>query len=137
MARIISIDYGGKRTGIAVTDPMKIIATGLITIPTGELIPFLKAYFLKEQVERIIIGDPKNLDNTDTNATPLVKKAIALLKKTFPQIPVETVDERYSSKMAKAAMLEMGMKKKQRREKENVDLIAATLLLQEYLKSIV
>lgn len=137
MARIISIDYGGKRTGIAVTDPMKIIATGLITIPTGELIPFLKNYFIKEQVERIIIGDPKNLDNTDTNATPLVKKAIALLKKTFPQIPVETVDERYSSKMAKAAMLEMGMKKKQRREKENVDLVAATLLLQEYLRSIV
>ncbi|MFZ1798659.1 MAG: Holliday junction resolvase RuvX [Chitinophagaceae bacterium] len=137
MARIISIDYGGKRTGIAVTDPMKIIATGLITIPTGELIPFLKNYFIKEQVERIIIGDPKNLDNTDTNATPLVKKAVVLLKKTFPQIPVETVDERYSSKMAKAAMLEMGMKKKQRREKENVDLIAATLLLQEYLKSIV
>ena len=137
MARIISIDYGGKRTGIAVTDPMKIIATGLITIPTGELIPFLKNYFIKEQVERIIIGDPKNLDNTDTNATPLVKKAIALLKKTFPKIPVETVDERYSSKMAKAAMLEMGMKKKQRREKENVDLVAATLLLQEYLRSIV
>ncbi len=137
MARIISIDYGGKRTGIAVTDPMKIIATGLTTIPSGELIIFLKNYFLKEQVERIIIGDPKNLDNTDTNATPLVKKAVVLLKKTFPQISVETVDERYSSKMAKAAMLEMGMKKKQRREKENVDLIAATLLLQEYLKSIV
>lgn len=137
MARIISIDYGGKRTGIAVTDPMKIIATGLTTIPSGELVAFLKNYFLKEQVERIIIGDPKNLDNTDTHATPLVKKAIVLLKKTFPLIPVETVDERYSSKMAKAAMLEMGMKKKQRREKENVDVIAATLLLQEYLKTIV
>ena len=137
MARIISIDYGGKRTGIAVTDPMKIIATGLTTIPSGELIIFLKNYFLKEQVEHIIIGDPRNLDDSDTNATPLVKKAIALIKKTFPHIPVTTVDERFSSKMAKAAMLEMGMKKKQRREKENVDVIAATLLLQEYLRSIV
>ncbi len=137
MARIISIDYGGKRTGIAVTDPMKIIATGLTTIPSGELITFLKNYFLKEQVEHIIIGDPRNLDDSDTHATPLVKKAIALLKKTFPHIPVTTVDERFSSKMAKAAMLEMGMKKKQRREKENVDVIAATLLLQEYLRSIV
>ncbi len=137
MARIISIDYGGKRTGIAVTDPMKIIATGLTTIPSGELIIFLKNYFLKEQVEHIIIGDPRNLDDSDTHATPLVKKAIALIKKTFPHIPVTTVDERFSSKMAKAAMLEMGMKKKQRREKENVDVIAATLLLQEYLRSIV
>ncbi len=137
MARIISIDYGGKRTGIAVSDPMKIIATGLTTIPSSELITFLKNYFLKEQVEHIIIGDPKNLDNSDTHATPLVKKAIALLKKTFPHIPVIPVDERFSSKMAKAAMLEMGMKKKQRREKENVDVIAATLLLKEYLGSIV
>lgn len=137
MARIICIDYGGKRTGIAVTDPMKIIATGLITIPSDELIAFLKNYFLNEQVERILIGDPRNLDDSPTHATPLVKKAIALLRKTFPQIPVEEVDERYSSKMAKAAMLEMGMKKKQRREKENVDVIAATILLQEYLKTIV
>lgn len=137
MARIICIDYGGKRTGIAVTDPMKIIATGLTTIPSETLIAFLKSYFLTEKVERILIGDPKNLDDSPTHATPLVKKAIVLLKKTFPQIPVEAVDERYSSKMAKAAMLEMGMKKKLRREKENVDVIAATILLQEYLKTIV
>ena len=137
MARIICIDYGGKRTGLAVTDPMKIIATGLITIPSPDLISFLKNYFLNEQVELIIIGDPKNLDDSPTHATPLVKKAITLLRKTFPNIPVEAVDERYSSKMAKAAMVEMGMKKKQRREKENVDVIAATILLQEYLKTIV
>ncbi len=137
MARIICIDYGGKRTGLAATDPMKLIATGLTTIPSADLIAFLKNYFLNEQVERILIGDPRNLDDSPTHATPLVKKAIALLRKTFPHIPVEEVDERYSSKMAKAAMLEMGMKKKQRREKENVDVIAATILLQEYLKTIV
>lgn len=137
MARIICIDYGGKRTGLAVTDPMKLIATGLTTIPSADLIAFLKNYFLNEQVERILIGDPRNLDDSPTHATPLVKKAIALLRKTFPHIPVEEVDEQYSSKMAKAAMLEMGMKKKQRREKENVDVIAATILLQEYLKTIV
>ena len=116
---------------------MKLIATGLTTIPSADLIAFLKNYFLNEQVERILIGDPRNLDDSPTHATPLVKKAIALLRKTFPHIPVEEVDERYSSKMAKAAMLEMGMKKKQRREKENVDVIAATILLQEYLKTIV
>ncbi|MBS1729645.1 MAG: Holliday junction resolvase RuvX [Bacteroidetes bacterium] len=137
MARIICIDYGGKRTGLAVTDPMKLIATGLATIPSGELIPFLKNYFLKEPVEKILIGEPTNLDHSDTHATPLVKKVLLQLKKEFPQYPIETVDERYSSKMAKTAMLEMGMKKKQRREKENVDIIAATILLQEYLNTIV
>ena len=137
MGRIISIDYGGKRTGIAVSDPLKMIATGLKTIPSGELIDFLKKYITTEPVERIIIGDPKNLDGSDTHATPLVKKAISLLEKNFPHLPIEQVDERYSSRMAKMAMLEMGMKKKQRREKENVDVIAATLLLQEYLQSAV
>ncbi len=137
MGRIICIDYGGKRTGIAVSDPLKMIATGLKTIPSGELIDFLKKYITTEPVERIIIGDPKNLDGSDTHATPLVKKAISLLEKNFPHLPIEQVDERYSSRMAKMAMLEMGMKKKQRREKENVDVIAATLLLQEYLQSAV
>lgn len=137
MGRILSIDYGGKRTGIAVSDPLKIIATGLATIPSGELIKFLKKYITAETVERIIIGDPKNLDDSDTDASPLVKKTIRLLQKNFPHIPIVQVDERYSSKIAKAAMLEMGMKKKQRRVKENVDVIAATLLLQEYLQSAV
>ncbi|MEO7209303.1 MAG: Holliday junction resolvase RuvX, partial [Chitinophagaceae bacterium] len=128
MARIISIDYGGKRTGIAVTDPMKIIATGLTTIPSGELIPFLKNYFLKEQVEHMIIGDPKNLDDSDTHATPLVAKFIKRLEKEFPGMPIVKVDERYTSKMAKRAMIEMGMKKKDRQNKRNVDEIAATMM---------
>lgn len=133
MARILCIDYGGKRTGIAVTDPLQIIATGLTTIDTKDFIRFLKDYFSKEQVERIIIGMPLNMDDTATHATPLVIQAIKQLKKHFPDMPVETVDERYTSKMAKDAMLEMGLKKKQRRDKKLVDEIAATIMLQEYM----
>ena len=136
MARILSIDYGLKRTGIAVTDPLQIIATGLTTVESKQLIPFLKDYFSKEQVELIIIGEPKNWDNTDTHATPLVEKCIKDLQKNFSQIPLKRVDERYTSKMAKDAMLEMGLKKMQRRNKALVDEIAATILLQEYLRSI-
>lgn len=133
MARILSIDYGGKRTGLAVTDPLQIIATGLETIDSKELIPWLKKYVAQEAVELIIIGLPKNWDESDTHGTPLVEAAIKKIKKEFPTIPLKTVDERYSSKMAKDAMIEMGMKKKDRRDKKNVDLIAATIILQEYL----
>ncbi len=136
MARILAIDYGGKRTGLAVTDPLQIIATGLATIESKTLIPFLKDYLSKETVELIIIGLPVNWDESDTHGTPLVKAAIKKLEKAFPQIPIKTVDERYTSKMAKAAMLEMGMKKKDRQIKGNVDMIAATIILQEYLQSI-
>ena len=136
MSRILAIDYGGKRTGLAVTDPLQIIATGLTAIDSIELIPFLKNYFKQEQVELIVIGLPKNWDDTDTHGTPLVESAIKKLKKEFPAMPVKTVDERYTSKMAKDAMLEMGMKKKQRRNKKMVDEIAATIILQEYLQSI-
>lgn len=135
MARILAIDYGGKRTGLAVTDPLQIIATGLITIESKELIPYLKKYFLSETVELIIIGLPVNWDESDTHGTPLVKAAIKKLEKEFPTIPLKTVDERYTSKMAKDAMLQMGMKKKDRRIKGNVDIIAATIILQEYLQS--
>lgn len=134
MARIIAIDYGLKRTGIAVTDPLQIIATGLTTIASPELISFLKAYFAKEAVEKMLIGEPKNLDDSDTHATALVKNIIKKLRKEFPAIPLETVDERYTSFLAKQAMLEMGMKKKQRRDKATVDEIAATIMLQEYLQ---
>ena len=136
MARILAIDYGGKRTGLAVTDPMQIIATGLTTIESKQLIPYLKKYFLVEAVELIIIGLPKNWDDSDTHGTPLAEAAIKKLQKEFPQIPLKTVDERYTSKMAKDAMLQMGMKKKDRRIKANVDIIAATIILQEYLQSI-
>lgn len=133
MARILSIDYGGKRTGLAVTDPLQIIATGLETIESRELIPWLKKYIAQQDVELIIIGLPKNWDESDTHGTPLVKAAIKKIEKEFPTMPLKTVDERYSSKMAKDAMLEMGMKKKDRRVKANVDVIAATIILQEYL----
>mgnify|MGYP002135050086 FL=1 len=133
MARIICIDYGGKRCGLAVTDPLQIIATALTTVATKELYTYLTAYFLKEPVELILIGEPLNLDDSPTHATPLVKKAIAELTKKFPTIPIQTVDERFSSKNAVRAMVEMGMKKKDRQDKKNVDQIAATILLQEYL----
>lgn len=136
MARILSIDYGGKRTGIAVTDPLQIIATGLETIESKELIPYLKKYFATEEVELIIIGMPKNWDDTDTHGTPLVQAAIKKLQKEFPDMPLKTVDERYTSKMAKDAMIEMGMKKKDRRVKGNVDVIAATIMLQEYMQNL-
>jgi putative Holliday junction resolvase len=135
MARILAIDYGGKRTGIAVTDPLQIIATGLLTIDSKELISFLKKYLAEETVELIIIGLPKNWDESATHGTPLVEAAIKKIQKEFPSIPLKTVDERYTSKMAKDAMLEMGMKKKDRRVKGNVDVIAATIILQEYMRS--
>ncbi|MFT3746695.1 MAG: Holliday junction resolvase RuvX [Agriterribacter sp.] len=133
MARIMAIDYGLKRTGIAVTDPLQIIASGLTTVESPRLIDFLTRYFQKEAVEKIIIGEPKNLDDSDTHATPLVKKIVERIRKTFPSIPVEMVDERFTSSMAKRAMIEMGMKKKQRRDKAAVDEIAATIMLQEYM----
>lgn len=136
MPRIIAIDYGKKRTGLAVTDPLKIIATGLTTVETRQLLPFLKDYFNTETVERIIIGHPKNLDDSDTHATPMVEKFIIELQKNFPAIPIERVDERFTSKLASRAMLEMGLKKKQRRDKALVDEIAATIMLQDYLRHI-
>jgi len=136
LPRILSIDYGLKRTGLAVTDPLQIIATGLTTVESKQLISFLKDYFAREEVELIIIGEPKNWDDTDTHATPLVEKIIKQLEKNFPKIPIKKVDERYTSKMAKDAMLEMGLKKMQRRNKKLVDEIAATILLQEYMRRI-
>ena len=134
--RILALDYGTKRTGIAVTDPLKIIATGLTTVDTPKLFPFLKDYFSKEEVELIIIGEPKNLDDSDTHASDPVRKAIEKLKKEFPKIPIRTVDERYTSKMASRAMIDMGMKKKQRQDKRLVDEIAATIMLQDYLNTL-
>lgn len=135
MGRILSIDYGKKRTGIAVSDPLKIIATGLCTVEATQLLNFLRDYFKKEQVDEIIIGMPTNWDDTDTHATPLVKKFIKVLQKTFPAITVKEVDERYTSKLAAQAMLQMGLKKKERQNKALVDEIAATIMLQEYLQS--
>lgn len=133
MARIICIDYGGKRTGIAVTDPLQIIATALTTIDTKDFITYLKKYIAAEETALLLIGYPLDLNNKPTHATALVNAAIKELKKHFPNLPIQTVDERYTSKMASKAMIEMGMKKKERQKKENTDMIAATIMLQEYL----
>lgn len=133
MARILAIDYGKKRTGIAVTDPLQIIASGLTTINSHELLAFLKKYFAAENVELVIIGMPLNLDDTETHATPIVKAVIKKLQKEFPEMPIKEVDERFTSKMAKDAMLQMGLKKKDRRDKKLVDEIAAAIMLQEYM----
>lgn len=136
MPRILCIDYGGKRTGIAVTDPLQIIASALTTVDTKDIFPFLKKYFTDEQVELVLIGMPVNWDESDTHATPLVKQFINKFKKDFPAMPITEVDERYTSKMAKDAMLEMGLTKLQRRDKKTVDKIAATIMLQEYLNRV-
>lgn len=133
MARIIALDYGKKRTGIAVTDPLKIIATGLDTVDTNELIGYLKKYMLQEAVEKVIIGYPLNFDDTPTHATPLVEKFIGKFQHVFPQLPIEKVDERMTSKMASRSIAHMGLKKKDRERKELIDTVSAVIMLQEYL----
>ena len=130
----MAIDYGLKRTGIAVTDPLQIIASGLTTVESPKLMAFLKDYFKNEAVELLLVGWPTNWDDTDTHGTPLVRDLLVKLQKEFPTMPVRTVDERYTSKMASRAMIDMGLKKHQRRNKALVDEIAATIMLQEYME---
>ena len=136
MARIMAIDYGKKRTGIAVTDPLKIIASALTTIESARIFTFLEEYLKKENVELILIGDPRNLDDSPTDLTADVKRIMGILKIKFPAIPLKPIDERYSSIMASRAMVEMGLKKSRRQEKGIVDQVAATMMLQEYLAKI-
>ncbi len=136
MPRILSIDYGSKRTGLAVTDPLKIIAGGLAGIHTKDLENFLTDYFKKEEVEMVIIGHPTNWDDSDTHATPLVQAFINRFKKVFSQMPIVKVDERFTSKLAVRSMVESGMKKKDRQNKNLIDEIAATIMLQDYLNTI-
>ncbi len=136
MARIIALDYGKKRTGIAVSDPLQIIATAIDTVDSNELIGYLKKYIAKEPVEKMIIGYPLNMDDSPTHATPLVEKFIGKFANVFPLIPVEKVDERMTSKMASQAISEMGLKKKDREKKELIDTVSAVMMLQEYLLSI-
>ncbi|MEQ9466205.1 MAG: Holliday junction resolvase RuvX [Ekhidna sp.] len=135
MPRILAIDYGAKRTGVAVTDPLGIIASPLDVFPSHTLEDFLKAYFQKEEVTKVVIGMPKNTDGSPTNATPLVQAFINRFKKVFPSMELILHDERFTSKMAFDAMLAGGMKKKDRRNKGNVDKISATIILQSYLES--
>ena len=133
MGRILAIDYGLKRTGLAATDPLKIIASPLETVATVDLISWLAEYIQKEEVERIVIGMPVNLDMSDTHNTDPVRNFIEKITLQFPQIPVSAEDERFTSKIAQQAMVIGGMKKKDRRKKANVDKISATLILQSYL----
>ncbi|MFN4146618.1 MAG: Holliday junction resolvase RuvX [Runella sp.] len=135
MARIVSIDYGTKRTGLAVTDPLQIIATALETVRSHELLAFLKKYTDQEAVEAFVVGMPRKLNNTDTNNTPFVKNFIKQLRKAFPDIPVYEHDERFTSSMALQTMIAMGSKKSERRDKTNLDKMSAAIILQSFLDS--
>ena len=136
MGRILAIDFGLKRTGLAVTDSLKIIANGLETVPTHTLISYLESYFKKEMVDEVVIGMPKNLDNSDTDSTAGVRIFIKSFKKKFPGLPLHEHDERFTSKLAMQAMIAGGMSKTDRREKGNVDRVSATIIVQSYMEAL-
>ncbi|MDE0535624.1 MULTISPECIES: Holliday junction resolvase RuvX [unclassified Tenacibaculum] len=133
MGRILAIDFGKKRTGIAVTDELQIIASGLTTVDTSELLTFLKNYTQKENVELFLVGKPKQMDNSDSESEVLILPFLEKLEKAIPSIPIKRVDERFTSKMAFQTMIDSGLKKKQRQNKALVDEISATIILQSYL----
>jgi len=133
MPRILSIDFGSKRCGIAVTDESQIIASGLKTVKTENLIHFLKDYFKEQEVNLIVVGLPKNMNNEESSIEPLILKYIKTINTTFPLIKIERFDERFTSKLAFQAMIDGGLKKKQRRNKETIDMVSATIILQDYL----
>jgi putative Holliday junction resolvase len=132
--RIMAFDYGTKRIGIAVTDPMQMIATGLDTIHPNQIIDYLKKYLQTEQVETFVVGEPKQMDNTPSQSAMHVRGFVNLLKKTFPEIPVQMLDERFTSKMASAAILAGGVKKMGRQNKALVDTVSAVILLQSWME---
>lgn len=132
--RILAIDYGIKRTGIAVTDEMQMIAFGLTTIQSETAITFLKDYFSKEKVERVIVGEPKQMDGTPSQSAEIINAFVAKFQVAFPEMPVNRVDERFTSKMAFQTMIDSGLNKKQRQNRALVDEIAATIILQDYLR---
>ncbi|MFD0940269.1 Holliday junction resolvase RuvX [Pedobacter boryungensis] len=134
MARILAFDYGTKRIGIAVTDPLQIIATGLDTIHPKDIIDFLKKYMLTEQIEAFVIGEPKQMDGSPSESAQHVKGFSTILKKHFPTIPQHWIDERYTSKLAERTIMQSGFKKSDRRDKERVDTIAATIILQYFME---
>lgn len=134
MGRILAIDYGKKRVGLAVSDPMKMIANGLTTVHPNELLDYLSGYLGRENVETIVVGYPKQLNNKDSESVQYIKPFLKKLKKQFPNLPVEFEDERFTSSMAQDAMIQGGMKKKQRQNKANVDKISATIILQSFLE---
>lgn len=136
MGRILAIDYGEKRTGLAVTDDMQIIASGLTTVETKSIINYLKDYVASENVERFVVGLPKQLNNTVSESEVHIQRFLKELSKAIPAIPVVRFDERFTSKMAFQTMIDSGLKKKQRQNKALIDEISATLILQSYLTSI-
>lgn len=134
MGRILALDYGVKRTGIAVTDTLQIIASGLTTVPTGELLDFLKHYTSQEEVTTFVVGEPKQMNNTPSESEQYIAPFLVRLKAQFPAIAIERQDERFTSKMAFKSMIDSGLKKKQRRDKALVDEISATIILQSFLE---
>ena len=132
--RIMAFDYGTKRIGIAVTDPLKIIATGLDTIHPNKIIEYLNKYLTTEQVELFVVGEPKQMDNTPSQSAFHVRGFVNLLKKSFPGIPIQMIDERFTSKMAAATIAQSGMNKKDRQNKKLVDTISATIILQYWMQ---
>ena len=135
MSRILAVDYGKKRCGIAVTDPLKIIAGGLATVATSELLSFIKDYTTREQVETIVVGEPKQPNGQPSENLPRVRAFVAQLKKMMPTMPAEYYDERFTSVLAHKAMIDGGLKKKARQNKSLVDEISATIILQDYMNS--
>ncbi len=133
MPRILAIDYGAKRTGLAVTDPSKIIASALETVPTDKLLEYLKKYTQTEAVEAFVVGMPKNLDGTATDGTAYVERFVVELKNSVPETPIHLHDERFTSKMAMQTMIAGGMKKKDRQIKGNIDKISAVIILQSFM----
>ncbi|MCM1532202.1 MAG: Holliday junction resolvase RuvX [Bacteroides sp.] len=134
MGRILAIDYGRKRCGIAVSDPLRIIATGLQTVATGELWDFLKDYMGGEAVDCVVVGEPRQMDYTPSESERFIAPFVNRFRKAYPQIPLERVDERFTSRIAQRSILEMGAKKKQRQDKATVDMVSATLILQTYMQ---
>ena len=134
MPRIIAIDYGTKRTGLAVTDPLRLIASGLTTVSTSELMPFLKQYFQQEHVDLLLLGQPKRHDGSFSNVEQEIAVFAEKLAEAFPDLEIKRMDERFTSKMAFQAMIDGGLSKKQRQNKALVDQISATIILQEYLE---
>ncbi|QWX82706.1 Holliday junction resolvase RuvX [Cellulophaga sp. HaHaR_3_176] len=136
MGRIVALDFGKVRTGVAVTDELQIIASGLTTVQTKDLLTFLRDYVQTENVERIVVGEPKQMNNEVSESEALIIPFLKKLSDTFPKIPIERQDERFTSKMAFQTMIDSGLKKKQRRDKALVDEISATIILQAYLNRI-
>ncbi|SRR5690554_1139936 len=133
MSRILAIDYGKKRTGLAVTDPLRIIASGLQTVETEKLFTFLKDYFAKEKVDVVIIGEPKQMDGSPSESAEMIEKFIVNFSKEFPQVKIERIDERFTSKMASRTLIDSGLRKKRRQDKALLDEVSATIMLQDYL----